>query len=64
MEEGTHGSPTSSTKKSEHSGEHSVREQSDPEESLPPEEQGEIINEPEEIEEMLDQFKIENNSDY
>ena len=54
MEEETHGSPTSSTKNYVHSGEHSVCEQSEPEESLPPEEQREIINDPEEIEEMLD----------
>ena len=35
-----------------------------PEESLPPEEQGDNITDPEELEEMLDQFQIENDVDY
>ena len=36
----------------------------DPEESLPPEEQGGHISNPEELEEILDQFQVENDSDY
>ena len=36
----------------------------DPEESLPPEDQGNNIEDPEELEEMLDQFEIENDVDY
>ena len=39
-------------------------DQLNPEESLPPEEQGDNIADPEEIEEMLDQFQIENDVDY